>query len=99
VKAECGINLFSGNPLKFLVGKMMVIIDNKGRVVIPKEIREKFGLKPGAKLQVEIRENEIVFKPKFKDPSEILAEILGDFKFSREDRRRAEQWLLHEKLS
>ncbi|RLE53098.1 MAG: hypothetical protein DRJ26_03820 [Candidatus Methanomethylicota archaeon] len=77
----------------------MVTIDDKGRVLIPKEIREKFNLKPGAKLQVEIRENEIVFKPEFKDPSEILAELLGDFKFSREDRRRAEQWLIREKRS
>lgn len=40
-----------------------LFIDERGRVVIPKEIREKLDLKPNQRLIIQLREGEIVLKP------------------------------------
>lgn len=42
---------------------METTIDKFGRVVIPKEIRDDLGLKPGELLEVEKFENEVILKP------------------------------------
>lgn len=39
-------------------------IDNKGRILIPKDIREKLNLNFGEKLIIQIQDNEIHLKPK-----------------------------------
>ncbi len=39
------------------------IVGKKGQVTIPKEIREKFGLKEGEKVVFEIKGDEIVMRP------------------------------------
>jgi len=41
-----------------------VTIDKYGRVLIPKEVREKMGLKPGTTLDLIVRNNEIVLRPR-----------------------------------
>ncbi len=41
-------------------------LDKRGRVVIPKELREKLGLNPDQNVIVELRGNEIVLKPALK---------------------------------
>ena len=38
-------------------------LDDRGRVVIPKELREKLGLRPDQRFLVEVRGEEIVWKP------------------------------------
>ena len=38
-------------------------VGKKGQVTIPKEIREKFGLKEGERVVFEIRGGEIVMRP------------------------------------
>ena len=35
----------------------------KGQVVIPKDIREHFGLKKGSKVLFEVKDDEIIIKP------------------------------------
>jgi len=40
----------------------VVKMDSKGRIVIPKDIRVKLGLKAGSKIQVFLKEGEIVLK-------------------------------------
>jgi len=42
---------------------MEAIIDKFGRIVIPKEIRDTFGLRPGSSLQIEEDEQAIILKP------------------------------------
>lgn len=42
---------------------METIIDKFGRVVIPKEIRDHLGLKPGETLQIEESEKELILRP------------------------------------
>jgi AbrB family looped-hinge helix DNA binding protein len=39
------------------------VVGKKGQVTIPKEIREKFGLKDGKRVIFEIRRDEIVMRP------------------------------------
>ncbi len=43
---------------------METTIDNAGRVVIPKQIRETAGLKPGASLRIEYRDGKIEIERK-----------------------------------
>ena len=73
------------------MGRKMPVVsmDSKGRVLIPKELREKVKLKLGDSIEVEVRETELVLKPIRRDPSRELAALLRGFEFSREDRRRA----------
>ena len=42
---------------------MLTTIDRAGRLVIPKEIRERAGLKPGLKLEVEYRDGRVEIEP------------------------------------
>lgn len=42
---------------------MAITIDKYGRVLIPKEIRDKLGLKPGTTLDIIIRGNELILRP------------------------------------
>ncbi len=84
----------------YMVGlrlSVVVRVDSKGRIVLPKDIREKCGIKPGSRILVEVRgTNEVLLRVIERDPSEELAELLGDFRFSRKDRIRAEKLLLRE---
>ena len=73
----------------------IVRVDSKGRVTIPKDVRERSGITPGSRVLIEVRNHgEILIRVLKKDPSEELAEVLGDFVFTREDRTKAEKLLL-----
>jgi AbrB family looped-hinge helix DNA binding protein len=41
----------------------VVKVDSKGRVVIPKRLREKVGLKEGGFARVDVRDGVVVIKP------------------------------------
>ena len=41
----------------------LVVISEKGQITIPAGVRRKLGLKPKTKVDVEIRDNEIVVRP------------------------------------
>ncbi len=47
---------------------MNVILSQKGWVVIPSSMRKKYGLKPGANLQVVDYGGVLAIVPAFKDP-------------------------------
>lgn len=49
-------------------------IGARGEVVLPKDIREQFGFKPGTDIAFEARENEVAIKPA-KTPQEIVEEF------------------------
>ena len=73
----------------------IVRVDSMGRVTIPKNVMERSGITPGSMVLIEAKGyGEISIKIVSKDPSEELAEILGDIVFTREDRVRAEKLLL-----
>ena len=51
-------------------------IDNKGRVLIPKKIRDKIGLQTGGKAQLKIEKNHIIIMPP-TSPEEFIKEMEG----------------------
>lgn len=49
-------------------------LSEKGQIVIPKDIREYLGLKPGSEIVFEMKDEEIVIKPR-KDPRKFVEEF------------------------
>jgi len=39
-------------------------VDEKGRVTIPKEFRERLGLEPGEEIEMEVTDDDILLHPK-----------------------------------
>jgi AbrB family looped-hinge helix DNA binding protein len=54
--------------MKKMKEKFITTIDRFGRVVIPKKVRDDFGLTPNVELEVEGGSNGIVIHPKREDP-------------------------------
>jgi len=50
----------------------IVTVSTKGQIVIPKEVRERFGLRPGTKIDVKLKGNEITLKPMRENISDRL---------------------------
>lgn len=58
------------------------LLDERGRIVIPKEAREKLNLKSNQRLLVRVREGKIILKPP-ADAGKFIAELKGCVKSSR----------------
>jgi AbrB family looped-hinge helix DNA binding protein len=66
----------SGN---YVGGKMSteeVTVDDKGRVLIPKEVRDKVGLRVGGKARLKIENENIIIMPPIS-PEEFIKEMEG----------------------
>ncbi|RLE61642.1 MAG: hypothetical protein DRN53_05320 [Thermoprotei archaeon] len=72
-----------------------VRVDDKGRIVLPKEFRKALDVKEGDELIITLKGSRIVIE-KSEDPFKVLEEVLGDLTFSRELRRIAEKEALKE---
>lgn len=48
---------------------MITTIDRFGRVVVPKELRDRFGFQPGTKIEIDEHDREIVIKQANQAPS------------------------------
>ncbi len=48
---------------------METTLDKFGRIVIPKEIRDDFNLKPGSQIRIEEHEQTIILKPVAGEPN------------------------------
>lgn len=70
-------------------------LDSRGRLVIPKQLREAVGLREGDEVVISIRGNSLVIT-KARDPFARLGELLGDLTFDRSLRRVAEKEALRE---
>lgn len=76
---------------------VIVRVDSKGRITLPKEVREKCGITPGTRVAIEVKSrSEILVRIVEKDPSEELAKLLRGFTFTRKSRIKAEKLLLKE---
>lgn len=71
-------------------------IDDRFRLTLPRKIRKALRLEKGQKIYVVAAGDTVVMKILAKDPSEKLADLLGEFRFDRKARRKAEKWLLKE---
>ena len=80
--------------IPIIVGMSLVEVDSRFRVTIPSEIRKKVEIREGQAFYLVPYEHGLLMKPVPKNASRKLAELIGDFKFDRRTRRKAEQWLL-----
>ncbi|MBI4258643.1 MAG: AbrB/MazE/SpoVT family DNA-binding domain-containing protein [Thaumarchaeota archaeon] len=65
-------------------------VREKFQVMLPKNVRDRIHVKVGDLLELKAEEGRIIATP-VPDPSKKLAQLLGDFKFTRRDRERASQ--------
>lgn len=54
---------------------MLISIDNLGRIVVPKSVREKYNIKKGSKIYLTCEEDKIIIRNKRSIP--FLSEILN----------------------
>ena len=66
----------SGNDMCGKMSTEEVTVDNKGRVLIPKEIRDKIGLRVGGKARLKIEKENIIIMPPIS-PEEFIKEMEG----------------------
>ncbi|RDZ48205.1 AbrB/MazE/SpoVT family DNA-binding domain-containing protein [Haloferax sp. Atlit-19N] len=52
----------------------MTKVDSKGRVVLPKDVRERLGIAPGTEVDIHEEDGKAVVEPR-DDPDEILARM------------------------
>ena len=57
-------------------------VDERGRIIIPKEIRRKLNLRPDRRLKVELRGDEIVVRPVLR-VEEVAKSLRGCVKGSK----------------
>ena len=69
------------NGMGIKMGKLSTL-EERGRILIPKSLRDELKLKPGQKLLVERRGSEIVFKPTI-DLKKFSSELKGCVKKSK----------------
>lgn len=74
----------------------LVQVDERHRLTLPKEVREKFRIVNSQKFYLVPSGDDLIMKPIPKDPSKKLDEILEGFTFDNQARRKAEQWLMKE---
>jgi len=55
---------------------MKTTVDRFGRVVVPKDIRDRLGLRPGMEIEINEKENEVVLKLVDHEPSLMVKEGL-----------------------
>jgi AbrB family looped-hinge helix DNA binding protein len=91
-----GKYLTAGNSL--LVGKMLMMAevlrsDDRGRITIPRWARDKLGYKYGEPLELRVEDRCLILSPPTDEAGKKLDVLLGEVKFDRSARRRAERWL------
>ena len=95
--SNIGLNFNKWVTLGYSVGKMSleVYVDERGRITIPKEVREKLRLKPRDKLLIRV-EGDAIIITRSKDPYKIIENILKDLSFDRRLRKKAEEEIVKE---
>ncbi|MFQ5710464.1 MAG: AbrB/MazE/SpoVT family DNA-binding domain-containing protein [Candidatus Geothermarchaeales archaeon] len=69
------------------------VIGKRNTLVMPKNIREKLGLKEGQRVMVRAEEGKILIEPLPMDPYKVLEDVIGEPYSEAEDETRAEEWL------
>ena len=66
----------------------MAKVDAKGRIVLPKEVRERLGITPGTQVEVRTEEGRAIVEPE-DDPERILERMERLVDSAATDRERA----------
>ncbi len=53
-----------------------VVVDDRGRILIPKKVRDELGLKPGYAARMEVKDDKLVISPPLS-PEEFIEEVEG----------------------
>jgi AbrB family looped-hinge helix DNA binding protein len=63
------------------MGKTMgeITVDDKGRILIPKEIRDKLGLQPGSHARLKVEKGRLIITPPLS-PEEFIKQMKGCIK-------------------
>lgn len=72
----------------------LVQVDERHRLTLPKDVRQRFRIVKGQRFYLVPSGDDLLMKPIPTDPAKKLDEILGNFIFDKEARRKAEKWLL-----
>jgi len=64
----------------------MTKVDSKGRVVLPKGVRERLGIVPGTEVEIREKDGRAVIEPE-KDPEQIIERMESLIDESATDRR------------
>ncbi len=56
---------------------MLTRLSTKGQLIIPKEIRERHGWRPGSEIEVEDRHDAVVLRPARAAPRATLEDLVG----------------------
>ncbi len=70
-------------------------VDDKGRIIIPKHLRDALGIKSGDELIINIDKDKLVIQ-KDTDAFEVLRTVFKQLRFDRGLRRKAEEEALKE---
>ncbi|RLF23709.1 MAG: AbrB/MazE/SpoVT family DNA-binding domain-containing protein [Thermoprotei archaeon] len=73
----------------------IVRVGKRYTIVIPKEVREKLGLKEGSKLLLRIYgEKSLILEPLPDNPFKVLEEVIGEPYKEDVDEKKAVEWLM-----
>lgn len=67
----------------------MVTVDSKGRIVIPAEVRDRLGLRPGSEVAVSAEDDRVIVEPE-DSPEQVmddLERLIEAAAANRDDRR------------
>jgi AbrB family looped-hinge helix DNA binding protein len=67
------------------VSPLEVVVREKGRIVLPAEVREALGLRKGDKLELSVENGVVILRPKGAVRLSELKGIIGPAKVSLED--------------
>lgn len=70
----------------------MVTVDSKGRIVLPSEVREQLGIRPGSEVEVSADDGRAVVEPE-DGPEEIMRDLeamIEEAAANRERRRESD---------
>ncbi|ELY54639.1 transcription regulator [Natronococcus amylolyticus DSM 10524] len=65
----------------------MPTVDSKGRIVLPKEVRERFDIEPGTEVEVSTEDGKVVVEPE-TDPEVVLERLDALVEEATADRTR-----------